>query len=48
VGLKGLSRLAAALTILLTDYGGTTTRDTCQTIAELVPIYKTRLERSGC
>ena len=28
-GLDGLRRIAAAMTIVLTDYGGTTPEDTC-------------------
>ena len=33
----GLRLLAAAMTILLTDYGGTTAPDTCEAIAEAAP-----------
>jgi hypothetical protein len=36
-GLEGLQRLVAALTILLTDYGGTTPGVTCGEIAEAFP-----------
>lgn len=36
-GLEGLKRLAAALTILLTDYGGTTPGMTCGEIAKAFP-----------
>jgi hypothetical protein len=36
-GLEGLKRLAAALTILLTDYGGTTPGMTCEEIAASFP-----------
>jgi hypothetical protein len=36
-GFDGLKRLAAALTILLTDYGGTNPGATCGILAELAP-----------
>jgi len=36
-GLGGLKRIAAARTILLTDYGGTNPGDTCAVIAEDLP-----------
>ena len=47
VGLARLKLLAAALTILLTDYGGTTPRDTCETIAELVPNFYAAFGEDG-
>jgi hypothetical protein len=37
MGSDGLRPLAAAMTILLTDYGGTTPLGTCETIAEDAP-----------
>jgi hypothetical protein len=41
IGEEGLRRLAAAMTILLTDYGGTAPRATCEAIAEAAPdLYK--------
>ena len=36
-GLEGLKRAAAAMTIVLTDYGGTTPSKTCRTIADELP-----------
>jgi hypothetical protein len=36
-GLEGLKRLAGAVTILLTDYGGATPWDTCESIMDASP-----------
>src|SRR5262245_44773603 len=36
-GLDGLKLIAAAMTIVLTDHGGTTPQDTCAAIAEEPP-----------
>jgi hypothetical protein len=41
IGVKGLRRLAVAMTILLTDYGGTTPWATCEAMAQAAPkLYK--------
>jgi hypothetical protein len=36
-GLEGLKRLAAALTVVFTDYGGTAPWATCESVAEVAP-----------